>query len=107
VFRILETFSSKYYERDTNNTFVDATEAYEFAYLLIVLQTCQHNKSIKEKTTLERFFTQAQAIVPKSYETLPEGFVEDVWRKVTDSEIKAPATRDLVAGDFELNSQVS
>ena len=33
----------------------NATECYEFAYLLIVLQTCQHNKSIKVKTTIELF----------------------------------------------------
>jgi hypothetical protein len=45
---------------------------------------------------------QALAIVPKSFETLPKGFVEDVFNKVTRNEIKAPVTRDLVKGAFEL-----
>ena len=44
---------------------------------------------------------QALAIVPKSFDTLPQGFVEDVFNKVTSNEIKAPVTRDLVKGAFE------
>ena len=44
---------------------------------------------------------QALAIVPKSFETLPKGFVEDVFNKVTSNEIKAPVTRDLIKGFFE------
>ncbi len=47
VFRILELFGAKFYSKDSSNIFADQTECYEFAYLLIVLQTCQHNKSIK------------------------------------------------------------
>ena len=101
VFRILEHFAKVYYSKDQLNTFVSMEEAYEFTYLIIVLQTCQHNPSIKEKTTLERFMGQALAIVPKSFETLPKGFVEDVFNKVTSNEIKAPISRDLVKGNFE------
>jgi Sec7-like guanine-nucleotide exchange factor len=100
VFRILEHFSKVYYQKDST-TFVSQEEAYEFAYLIIVLQTCQHNPSIKEKTSLERFVGQAQAIVPKSFNTLPPGFVEDVFNKVTSNEIKAPVTRDLIKGAFQ------
>ena len=37
VFRILEAFSHKFYAKDTKNTFVSKEEAYEFAYLIIVL----------------------------------------------------------------------
>jgi Sec7-like guanine-nucleotide exchange factor len=82
VFRILEHFAKVYFSHDPN-TFVSGTEAYEFTYLIIVLQTCQHNPSIKEKTTLERFLGQAKEIVPQSFATLPEGFVVDVFNKVT------------------------
>jgi Sec7-like guanine-nucleotide exchange factor len=39
VFRILEKFAGVYYEKD-EATFVSGTEAYEFTYLIIVLQTC-------------------------------------------------------------------
>lgn len=56
VFNILEKFGDKYYEKDYKKIFVNAEEGYNFAYLIIVLQTCQHNAAIKEKTTLERFF---------------------------------------------------
>jgi hypothetical protein len=39
--------------------------------------------------------------VPKSFNTLPEGFVADVFNKVTSNEIKAPVTRDLIKGQFQ------
>ena len=71
VYRILEHFAKVYYSQDKLKTFVSMEEAYEFTYLIIVLQTCQHNAAIKEKTSLERFMGQALAIVPKSFETLP------------------------------------
>lgn len=50
VFKILEEFGSVFYDKITArgvNFFSDKTECYEFAYLLIVLQTCQHNRAIK------------------------------------------------------------
>ena len=56
VFNILEKFGDKYYEKDFKHIFTSGAEAYNFAYLIIVLQTCQHNAAIKEKTTIERFF---------------------------------------------------
>ena len=37
VFNILEKFGDKYYEKDTTKLFTSAEEAYNFAYLLIVL----------------------------------------------------------------------
>jgi Sec7-like guanine-nucleotide exchange factor len=40
VFRILEHFSNVYYSHDDIKTFVSKEEAYEFTYLIIVLQTC-------------------------------------------------------------------
>lgn len=55
VFRILEQFGSKAFREDPQKTFDNETECYEFAYLLIVLQTCQHNKSIKQKTDITLF----------------------------------------------------
>jgi Sec7-like guanine-nucleotide exchange factor len=84
VFNILEKFGDKYYEFDTTKIFTSGAEAYSFAYLLIVLQTCQHNASIKEKTSLERFISQAKEMVPESYDTLPTGFVEHVFNRISD-----------------------
>lgn len=90
-----------YYSKDAKHTFISEEEAYEFTYLIIVLQTCQHNPSIKEKTSLERFMSQALTIVPKSFDKLPEGYVKEVFDKVTSNEIKAPVTRDLFSGIFQ------
>lgn len=103
IFNILEKFGDKYFEKDHTKMFTSGEEAYNFAYLIIVLQTCQHNVHIKEKTSLERFFGQAKEMVPESYDNLPEGMVEAVFHKVTQQEIKAPVTRDLVAGEYDLN----
>lgn len=96
VFRILELFGAKFFSKDPSGIFSDKTECYEFAYLLIVLQTCQHNKSIKQKTTPELFEKQAKEMVPKSYENLPEGLVQRCFESITNREIKAPITRNLV-----------
>jgi len=37
-------------------------------YLMIVLQTCQHNPSVKNKTDLKSFLESARPICPKSIE---------------------------------------
>lgn len=52
---------------------------------------------------MERFFSQAKEMAPESYDKFPEGMVEAVYHKVSQHEIKAPVTRDLVTGDYDLN----
>ena len=42
-------------------------------------------------------------MAPESYDKFPEGMVEAIYHKVTQHEIKAPVTRDLVVGDYDLN----
>lgn len=37
VLRVMEGFSYKFFEHDKKKTFVDKDEAYEMAYLIIVL----------------------------------------------------------------------
>ena len=80
---------------------MNATECYEFAYLLIVLQTQQHNKSIKQKSTLDLFQKQAREMVPQSVDSLPEGLVQTCYDAITQFEIKAPVTRSLVRSKFD------
>lgn len=46
VLRVMEGFSFEYFNHDKHN-FTDKDEAYEMAYLMIVLQTTMHNPSIK------------------------------------------------------------
>jgi len=57
VFRILELYGHKGFAKDPDTFFANKEEYYEFSYLLIVLHTCQHNKSIKQKSTLPLFHT--------------------------------------------------
>ena len=47
VLRVMEGFSFKYFDHDIQKLFTDKEEAYEMAYLMIVLQTTMHNPSIK------------------------------------------------------------
>lgn len=42
-------------------------------------------------------------MVPESYEQLPEGMVESVFDTITQSEIKAPITRDMFGGEYEVS----
>ncbi len=64
VLRILELFSHKFFELDSSGHFASKAEAYEFAYLIIVLQTCQHNPSVKNKTDLKSFVESAHIVCP-------------------------------------------
>jgi len=55
----MEGFSFKFFEYDKNKTFVNKEEAYEMAYLMIVLQTTMHNPNIKQKLRAKDFIMQA------------------------------------------------
>ena len=80
---ILKKFGDKYHERDQSNMFVNGNEAQDFAFLIITLQTVQHNVAIKEKYSLERFQKDAKTIIPDSYDSLPKDLVEKIFHKVT------------------------
>ena len=47
--RILEGFGDIFFQKDNSKKFVDSEEAYEMAYLMIVMQTTLHNPNIKMK----------------------------------------------------------
>mmetsp|Transcript_116859 Transcript_116859/g.162298 ORF Transcript_116859/g.162298 Transcript_116859/m.162298 type:complete len:137 (-) Transcript_116859:588-998(-) len=99
--QILEHFSFNFFDRDTQKIFANKEEAYEFAYLLIVLQTVQHNPSIKEKTKLSTFREGAEGICGESMKnTFPENFIEDVYDSITENEVFTPITRSLYTGSF-------
>ena len=67
VSRIIERFSYKFFDKvgflkfvnnfkqDPLNTFKTKEEAHDFAFLLIVLQTNQHNPSIKMRIDVKQF----------------------------------------------------
>ena len=68
ILRVMESFSFKYFEHDIHKLFTDKEEAYEMAYLMIVLQTTMHNPSIKQKLRPQDFILQAKSCCPKSYD---------------------------------------
>ena len=55
VTNVLEGFAKKFNEFDQKKIFVDAEEAYEMAYLMIVMQTTLHNPNIKMKLQAKNF----------------------------------------------------
>lgn len=73
--------------------FINKEEAYEFAYLIIVLQTCQHNPSIKNRTELKAFTESALAICPLSIAGFPHNFIEGVFESVTKNAFYTPNSR--------------
>jgi len=79
VNRVLELYSHEWFANDTQKSFTSKEDAYEFIYLLIVLQTCQHNPQIKDKTSLKTFKSNAALILPKSIKDIPEDFLEDMY----------------------------
>lgn len=101
VMQILEHFSFNFAERDTAKLFASKEEAYEFAYLVIVLQTVQHNPSIKEKTKLSTFKEGAEGICAESIKnTFPETYLDDIYNSITENEVFTPITRSLYSGNF-------
>lgn len=103
IFRILEQYGHKAFEMDPETCFADKQEYYDFSYMLIVLHTQQHNKAIKQKSNLALFQGQAKEMVPNSYDRLPPDLVESCFQKITEKEIKAPVSRNLLVSPFDIN----
>ena len=103
IFRILEQYGHKAFEMDPETCFADKQEYYDFSYMLIVLHTQQHNKAIKQKSNLALFQGQAKEMVPKSYDNLPADLVESCFQKITEKEIKAPVSRNLLVSAFDFS----
>jgi len=93
VTRVLEGFAAKYFEYDDLKTYVDEEEAYEMAFLMIVLQTTQHNPNIKQKLSYKSFESTAKSNCPKSWDQLPEGMFETMYKNICAEEIISPLTR--------------
>ena len=63
------------------------------AFLMIVLQTTQHNPNIKQKLTYKSFESTAKSNCPKSWDQLPEGMFEKLYKSVVAEELFSPLTR--------------
>ena len=93
IMRVLKEFALAYYERcGENNRFVSSEEAYDFAYLLLVLHTCQHNPSVKAKTDYAAFKESAAGVCPKS-EGVTEEYLKVVFESITNESFYTPLKR--------------
>lgn len=102
VSRIIERFSHKFHEKDPVGIFATSEETFDFAYLIIVLQTSQHNPNIKSKIDMKSFIEQALVNCPKSKATIPEGFFETLYNSVTNVSFVTPISRSLVEEGFNI-----
>lgn len=106
VNRIIERFGHKFHEMDEKNTFVSKAESHDFAYLVIVLQTSQHNPSVKTKVDLKSFIQQAKINCPKSSEALPESFFEQIFHSITNNSFYTPLSRSLVEESYNVYNMI-
>jgi Sec7-like guanine-nucleotide exchange factor len=95
VNRLIEQFSFAFHAKDNTKLFLTKEEAHDFAYLLIVLQTSQHNPSIKSKIDMKSFLDQALINLPKSKEQLPPLYLESIYHSVTNTSFFTPLSRSL------------
>ena len=102
VLRVMEGFSFKFFDYDTTKAFADKEEAYEMAYLIIVLQTTMHNPNIKQKLRPADFINQAKSCCPKSYDSLPEDYVNRLYDNVAKAELFSPLSRSWYESDFNM-----
>ncbi len=64
--RLVESFSSKYYEQNTTNEINHADAAFISAYATVGLNTNLHNPSVKDKWTIEQFKDQLKGLNTES-----------------------------------------
>lgn len=100
VSRIIERFSFKFFERDPLSTFKSKEEAHDFAFLLIVLQTNQHNPSIKMRIDVKQFTEQALANMPLSKDIIPHSYFEQIYNSVTNNSFFTPNSRSLIEDSY-------
>jgi Sec7-like guanine-nucleotide exchange factor len=102
ISRIVERFAFKYFEIEPQGLFATREEAFDFAYLIIVLQTSQHNPNIKTKIDLRSFIEQAHMNCPKSKERIPQDFYEKLFHSITDISFFTPVSRSLIEEGYNI-----
>ncbi|GJQ13675.1 hypothetical protein GpartN1_g5466.t1 [Galdieria partita] len=85
--RILQSFSEHFYEQNKNSApFSSADAAHVLAFACIMLNTDQHNSSIKKKMTLEEFISNSRGI--NDGHDLPREFLREVYASISSVEIR-------------------
>jgi Sec7-like guanine-nucleotide exchange factor len=93
VTRVLEGFGDKFFQYDKTKLFYSEEEAYEMAFLMIVLQTTEHNPNIKTKLQPRIFKGTCKDNCPKSWDNLPADYVETFYESIKAKEIASPISR--------------
>ena len=77
--------------------FADKKEASDFAYLLIMLHTCKHNKNLEDRSDINWFKKSTKEICPKTYEIYETEFKDknqdpllDMFNFIASSEFYTP-----------------
>lgn len=111
VERVLENFGHHYYDlhlKFTNEDgiikFVNKKEAYEFAYLLIMLHTCHHNPNLENKTNFKWFLDSVKDLCKETYPTMKEKDLLEIFNDIGDVEFESPQNRDLLEKPFSLET---
>ena len=82
--RILESFSSKYFQDNKNSFFPNADVVFYLSYAIMILQTELHNPNVKDKMTQEKFFKIFEG---KEYESLTKEYLEDIYTQILEEPI--------------------
>ena len=82
--RILESFSSKYFQDNKNSFFPNADVVFYLSYAIMILQTELHNPNVKDKMTPEKFFKIFEG---KDYESLTKEYLEDIYTQILEEPI--------------------
>ena len=84
--RVIESFSSKYYN-DNNILFKNANCAFYLSYAIMILQTELHNPKVKERMNIEGFL---KLFEEKDYETLSKEYLEDIYKQILEEPLSLP-----------------
>jgi len=86
--RIMDSFSKRYFAQTQNNggLLCSADAAHVLSYAIVMLNTDQHNDSVKRKMTKEEFVKINRGINNDS--DLPREFLEEIFDSITEEEIK-------------------
>lgn len=103
----IDRFMLKFAERylDGNpNVFANADTAYILAYSVVLLNTDQHSKNVKNRMTTEDFIKNNRGI--DDGKSLPDEFLINIYNEIAKNEIKLQSEQQaaLLSGDL-LNSQ--
>lgn len=84
--RIMEAFSKHFYEQNSNTVFANEDAIYVLAFSTIMLNTDAHNSQVRDKMTKPQWLKQNKGI--NNGEDLPQDFLESLYDKIVQDEIK-------------------